>query len=175
MFVCSTGRDRDGKFAIGDVRAQTQQTLDNIRALIEEAGGTMKDVVKCTVYVTDRANWEPMNEVYFAAFTLQEGIMTPLCEEAVLSPEEACAKAMALMAAEPGVWFAAGTGFGAYQQAFASLQSLVMMASEALPWAQDMLVLAAHALQSGETCDADQATPVYLRDKVTWKKLPGRE
>ena len=116
-----------------------------------------------------------MNEVYFAAFTLQEGIMTPLCEEAVLSPEEACAKAMALMAAEPGVWFAAGTGFGAYQQAFASLQSLVMMASEALPWAQDMLVLAAHALQSGETCDADQATPVYLRDKVTWKKLPGRE
>lgn len=68
MFVCSTGRDREGRFAIGDVRAQTQQTLDNIRALIEEAGGTMKDVVKCTVYVTDRANWQPMNEVYFANF-----------------------------------------------------------------------------------------------------------
>lgn len=68
MFVCCTGRDPEGRFVVDDVRAQTQQALDNIRALIEEAGGTMKDVVKCTVYVTDRANWEPMNEVYFANF-----------------------------------------------------------------------------------------------------------
>ena len=68
VFACSTGRDREGHFAIGDVRAQTQQTIDNIRALIEAAGGTLKDVVKCTVYVTDRANWAPMNEVYFANF-----------------------------------------------------------------------------------------------------------
>ena len=68
MFVCFTGRDAEGKFAVGDVRAQTQQAIDNIRMLIEEAGGSLNDVVKCTVYVTDRANWEPMNEVYFANF-----------------------------------------------------------------------------------------------------------
>jgi len=68
MFVCCVGCDRDGRFAIGDVRAQTQQAIDNIRALIEEAGGTMADVVKCTVYVTSRADWAPMNEVYFANF-----------------------------------------------------------------------------------------------------------
>lgn len=68
MFVCFTGRDPEGKFAVGDVRQQTQQAIDNIRMLIEEAGGTLDDVVKCTVYVTDRANWEPMNEVYFANF-----------------------------------------------------------------------------------------------------------
>lgn len=68
MFVCFTGRDAAGNFAVGDVRAQTQQAIDNIRTLIEEAGGTLDDVVKCTVYVTDRANWEPMNEVYFANF-----------------------------------------------------------------------------------------------------------
>jgi len=65
MFVCSTGRDRNGTFAIGDVKAQTRQTLENIRLLIEEAGGTLDDVVKCTVYVTDRANWASMNEAYF--------------------------------------------------------------------------------------------------------------
>jgi 2-iminobutanoate/2-iminopropanoate deaminase len=69
MFVCCVGCDRDGRLAVGDVRAQTQQALDNIRALIEEAGGTMDDVVKCTVYVTDRADWQPMNEIYFANFT----------------------------------------------------------------------------------------------------------
>ena len=68
MFVCCVGCDRAGRFAVGDVRTQTQQAIDNIRALIEEAGGTMKDVVKCTVYVTDRADWAPMNEVYFANF-----------------------------------------------------------------------------------------------------------
>ena len=69
MFVCCVGTDRDGNFAIGDARKQTQACLDNIRALIEEAGGSMKDIVKCTVYVTDRAYWQPMNEVYFANFT----------------------------------------------------------------------------------------------------------
>jgi 2-iminobutanoate/2-iminopropanoate deaminase len=69
MFVCCVGADREGRYAVGDARAQTQQALDNIRALIEEAGGTMKDIVKCTVYVTDRAYWQPMNEVYFANFT----------------------------------------------------------------------------------------------------------
>ena len=69
MFVCCVGRDRAGKFAVGDVRAQTQACLDNIRALIEEVGGIMCDVVKCTVYIIDRANWQSMNEVYFRNFT----------------------------------------------------------------------------------------------------------
>jgi enamine deaminase RidA (YjgF/YER057c/UK114 family) len=68
MFVCSTGRDLSGRFAVGDVRAQTRQTIENIRALIEDAGGSLTDVVKCTVYVTDRANWAPMNDVYFEMF-----------------------------------------------------------------------------------------------------------
>ena len=68
MFVCCVGLDRSGQYAVGDVRRQTQQCLDNIRALIEEAGGTMRDIVKCTVYVTERANWQPMNEVYFSNF-----------------------------------------------------------------------------------------------------------
>lgn len=68
MFVCCTGVDRQGRVS-PDVREQTQQCLDNIRALIEEAGGTMRNIVKCTVYVVDRANWQPMNDVYFANFT----------------------------------------------------------------------------------------------------------
>lgn len=68
MFVCCVGADREGKYAVGDARRQTQQCIDSIRALLEEAGGSLKDVVKCTVYVTDRSYWEPMNEVYFANF-----------------------------------------------------------------------------------------------------------
>jgi enamine deaminase RidA (YjgF/YER057c/UK114 family) len=68
MFVCCVGANLQGKCATGDARAQTQQCIDNIKALLEEAGAGLRDVVKCTVYVTDRAYWEPMNEVYFANF-----------------------------------------------------------------------------------------------------------
>src|SRR4051812_44424225 len=64
MFVFCVGLDRAGKFAAGDVRAQTQMCLDNIRALIEGAGGTMRDIVKCTVYVTDRANGRRRNDFF---------------------------------------------------------------------------------------------------------------
>jgi len=67
MFVCCVGVAPDGSIA-PDVKTQTQQCLDNIRALVETAGGTMRDVVKCTVYVTRREDWQPMNEVYFANF-----------------------------------------------------------------------------------------------------------
>lgn len=68
MFVCCVGADLQGQYALGDPRRQTQQCIDNIKALLDEAGGTLADVVKCTVYVTDRAYWEPMNEVFFANF-----------------------------------------------------------------------------------------------------------
>lgn len=67
MFVCCVGIDREGRVPPG-VRAQTQQAIDNIRALVEAAGGSLADVVKCTVYVTSRDDWQPMNEVYFANF-----------------------------------------------------------------------------------------------------------
>lgn len=116
-----------------------------------------------------------MNEVYFAAFALRDGIMQPLCEEGVMSPEEACAQALALMNGAPAPWFVAGTGFTAYAELFGPLLVSTTQASDTLPWAQDMLALAQVALINGETCDAAQASPVYLRDKVTWKKLPGRE
>lgn len=43
-----------------------------------------------------------------------------------------------------------------------------------LPHAEDMLPLALHAWQSGETVAVEQAQPIYLRNEVTWKKLPGR-
>jgi 2-iminobutanoate/2-iminopropanoate deaminase len=57
--------DREGNtIGAGDVGAQTRQVLTNIRALVEAAGGTLQDVVKTTVYLTDMANHGPMNEVY---------------------------------------------------------------------------------------------------------------
>lgn len=52
----------------GDIRAQTRQALENIKALVEAAGGTMRDVTQTTVYLTDLTNAAGMNEVYRTYF-----------------------------------------------------------------------------------------------------------
>ncbi|MFD9128178.1 RidA family protein [Kitasatospora sp. NPDC059571] len=48
----------------GDVRAQTRRTLENVRAVVEAGGGTLEDVVMFRVYLTKRADFPLMNEVY---------------------------------------------------------------------------------------------------------------
>jgi len=52
----------------GDIKAQTRQTLENIKAVIEAVGGTMRDVTRTTVYLTDFSNYAGMNEVYKTYF-----------------------------------------------------------------------------------------------------------
>ncbi|GAA1131239.1 RidA family protein [Citricoccus alkalitolerans] len=49
------GQDLDTResVGIGDVEAQTVKAMDNIKMLLEEAGGEMEDIVKVTVYLTD--------------------------------------------------------------------------------------------------------------------------
>lgn len=117
-----------------------------------------------------------MNEVYFGAFVEQHGIMTPLCAEEVLAPELAQQRICELLEhAEAGDWWASGTGFAAYSLLADDMTDRITLDSEHLPDARDMIPLAVAALQEGKGCAAELATPVYLRDKVTWKKLPGRE
>lgn len=52
----------------GDIRAQTRQALENIKAVVEAAGGTLMDVAQLTVYLTDLGNSAGMNEVYRTYF-----------------------------------------------------------------------------------------------------------
>jgi reactive intermediate/imine deaminase len=55
----------------GDIRAQTRQALENIKALVEAAGGTLRDVTQMTVYLTDLTNSAGMNEVYRTYFPVE--------------------------------------------------------------------------------------------------------
>ncbi|OGB95019.1 MAG: hypothetical protein A3G35_10290 [candidate division NC10 bacterium RIFCSPLOWO2_12_FULL_66_18] len=55
----------------GDITAQARQTLENIRAIGEAAGGTLRDVTRTTVYLTDLANYTGMNEVYRTYFPVE--------------------------------------------------------------------------------------------------------
>ncbi|HHU28157.1 TPA: RidA family protein [bacterium] len=47
-----------------DIKNQTRQSLNNVKAIIEEAGFTLKDVVKVTVFLKDMNDFTSMNEVY---------------------------------------------------------------------------------------------------------------
>lgn len=58
-----------GEFAGPDIASQTEQSLKNIQAILEQAGLTMGDVVKTTVLLQDIADFAAMNEVYARYFT----------------------------------------------------------------------------------------------------------
>jgi len=65
MLALDAGGQIVGK---GDAGAQTRQVLENVKAIVEAAGGRMSDIVKTTVYITDMANYAAMNEVYRSYF-----------------------------------------------------------------------------------------------------------
>lgn len=58
-----------GDFAGADIRTQTRQCLQNLRAILTEAGSGMDKVVKTTVMLQNIGDFAAMNEVYAEAFT----------------------------------------------------------------------------------------------------------
>ncbi|GAA1933260.1 RidA family protein [Kitasatospora viridis] len=63
----------------GDVRAQTRRTLENVKAVLTAGGAGVADVVMFRVYLTQRADFAAMNEVYaeFLAENLPDGAVKP--------------------------------------------------------------------------------------------------
>ena len=51
------------------IAPETKGSLDRIKQLLEANGATMDDVVKCTVFLADFAEWGAMNDVYVTYFT----------------------------------------------------------------------------------------------------------
>ena len=58
-----------GEFAREDIKAQTKQSLTNIKNILASAGADMSDVTKTTVLLQDIADFGAMNEVYAEFFT----------------------------------------------------------------------------------------------------------
>lgn len=57
-----------GSLIEGDIQAQTTQCLDNLEAVLRQAGLSFDNVVKCNVFLTDMANFAAMNEAYSRRF-----------------------------------------------------------------------------------------------------------
>ena len=58
-----------GSFVEGGIKEQTRQSLLNVKAILEEAGLTMCNVVKTTVFMADMNDFADMNAVYAEFFT----------------------------------------------------------------------------------------------------------
>ena len=59
-----TARRPDGSVAgVGDVEAQTRQVLDNIKAAMEAAGGTLDDVCRVDVYIRNMEHFDTIHKV----------------------------------------------------------------------------------------------------------------
>ena len=53
----------------GDIKQQTKQSLNNVKEILKEAGASLQDVVKVTVFLSDLENFSAVNEVYGQFFT----------------------------------------------------------------------------------------------------------
>ena len=58
-----------GAFVEGSIKEQTRQSLTNVKAILEEVGLTMNNVVKTTVFMADMNDFADMNSVYAEFFT----------------------------------------------------------------------------------------------------------
>jgi 2-iminobutanoate/2-iminopropanoate deaminase len=53
-----------GKLAEGGLEPEARQTLNNVKSVLEAHGASMSDVVKCTVFLADIAEWPAFNTIY---------------------------------------------------------------------------------------------------------------
>ena len=89
QFVCTAGMlalDTSGNLiGEGDAGAQTRQVMENITEILEEAGGSLGDIVYNMIFLADLGDYQAMNEVYATYFPknpparacIQAGLVKP--------------------------------------------------------------------------------------------------
>lgn len=55
---------QSGKLAAGGIKPEARQALQHLSSVLEQHGASLRDVVKCTVFLADIAEWPAFNEVY---------------------------------------------------------------------------------------------------------------
>jgi tRNA threonylcarbamoyladenosine biosynthesis protein TsaB len=118
-----------------------------------------------------------MGEVYNGYFILdennimQEQLLADQSGEAVTVPEKVSERLVGVISEAV---YGVGTGWDAYSEKLSNLKSNVGTPEILFPSAEAMLVIGEAAFIRGEGVAAENAQPVYVRDTVSWKKLPGR-
>ncbi|NQZ81018.1 MAG: tRNA (adenosine(37)-N6)-threonylcarbamoyltransferase complex dimerization subunit type 1 TsaB [Colwellia sp.] len=113
-----------------------------------------------------------MSEVYIGYFELDDhDIMQAKLPEAVLKPELLKSHLEDFTQQAYGV----GSGWDAYNNELLALKNNEGSPEILFPHAEAMLVIGQAEFEKGHGVSAEHAQPVYVRDTVSWKKLPGKE
>ena len=59
---------KSGEIVEGEIEAQTKQVLENVKAIVESTGMTLKNVLKCSCFLNDMENFARFNSVYNSYF-----------------------------------------------------------------------------------------------------------
>jgi tRNA threonylcarbamoyladenosine biosynthesis protein TsaB len=118
-----------------------------------------------------------MSEVYNGFYQLDDNnVMQPLLAESVLAPELLSEHLKTTLQQQKITSaYGVGTGWQAYADILSTLKNNQGEPEILFPHAQAMLTIAQAKFAAGESVLAENAQPVYVRDTVSWKKLPGRE
>ncbi|GGI73270.1 tRNA (adenosine(37)-N6)-threonylcarbamoyltransferase complex dimerization subunit type 1 TsaB [Shewanella hanedai] len=111
-----------------------------------------------------------MGEIYWGQFVFNNGLAELVGLETVTAPNLATLeldKSLSIIAC--------GTGFETYPQLLELCENITLTQEIQFPDAKSMLSLAKAGYTQGLSTSVDDLAPVYVRDTVTWKKLPGRE
>lgn len=105
-----------------------------------------------------------MNEIYWACYQLDSGLMTLACKEKVSAIEDIKVE---------GDWHCLGSGWDSFKNELkqSSQVSICSSTNECFPHAQDIATLAAELYKQGKVVSAEEAIPSYIRNEVTWKKI----
>ena len=75
----SVGRNPEtGRFPEGGIKEQTRQTLENIKAVLDEAGSSMENILKVTAFLKDLDDRPGFNQVYSSYFPANQPARTAL-------------------------------------------------------------------------------------------------
>ena len=107
-----------------------------------------------------------MNEVYLGQYQLINNQWQAIIPECVIAPEKVVEHVKQVYKNS----YTAGTGWQTYPNMLKDIQPSEIL----LPHAQDMIVIAEQKWQKNQLLSVEDVEPTYLRNEVTWKKLPGR-
>lgn len=113
-----------------------------------------------------------MSEIYAGHYQLAEnGLMALNGEEVNVQPAEVSSRLTDISSN----CFMVGTGFDTYTEALQGFSVTGASPSILYPNAKAMLAIGIEKFKQGLEKPAEEAQPVYVRDTISWKKLPGRE